>query len=342
MGTNRPNPSRAAPRLLPLLVIILLVLPAASALQPSQDTWPQFRGWDTRVGTSLSDIPDSNETLWSLDLPDQVQSSFSIVDGLALVGCDDGYLYCLDADTGDEVWTFETTNTVQSTPLISEGRVYFGASDGNAYCLDLENGSLIWSAETNQIVASPALWNDMVYFADQWGVVWALDAATGEEVWNDTLPLDVWASPNVVDGRLYIGDIAGNFRCYDATNGSLVWNRSWDGAEFYSTACVHNGRVLVGTGFHNTLECLDAGTGETIWTFEAFFEVYSSAAVSDGIIYIHSWDFLWALPWDDPDGDGTIAPGEVIWDFQTFDEQGGSSPVVYGDRLVVGSDVGHL
>ncbi len=350
MGTRRPNPCRAATRpyaarcllALLLVLILLLALPAASGLQPTSDSWPQFRGWDARVGTSLSNIPASNETLWSIDLTDQVQSSIAVVDGLALLGCDDGNLYCLDADTGDEVWRFETSNTVQSSPLVSDGRVYFGTSDGYGHCLDLANGTVIWSFATRQIVSSPALWNDTVYFADQWGNVWAVDADTGEEKWNETLPLDIWASPTVVAGLLYVGDIAGNFRCYDATNGDLVWNRTWQEAEIYSTAVVHNGRVLVGTGLHETLECLDAATGETIWTFNAYFEIYSSAAVSDGMVFIHSWDFLWALPWDDPNGDGVISPVEVLWDFQTFDFQGGSSPTVSGDRLVVGSDDGYL
>jgi len=348
MGTRRPNPCRAAPRpyaarvLLALLLVLVLLVPAAHGLQPAPDSWPQFRGWDTRVGTSLSAIPTSNETLWSIDLPDQVQSSIAVVDGLALVGCDDGNLYCLNADTGEEVWRFETTNTVQSSPLVSDGRVYFGTSDGYGHCLDLANGTVIWSFETRQIVSSPALWNDTVYFTDQWGNVWAVDANTGEEAWNATFPLDIWASPTVVAGRLYVGDIAGNFHCYDAVTGDLVWNRSWHESEIYSTAVVHNGRVLVGTGLHRTLECMDAATGDTIWSFKPDYEVYSTVAVSDGIIYVHTWDLLWAIPWDDPDDNGTIDSSDALWSFQTHDYQGGSSPAISGDRLVVGSDDGHL
>lgn len=345
MGSGRPIRHRATPRLCPLLLILVLaslLLPTSVALSPSGDEWPQFRGWDTRIGTSPSTIPETNETLWTLDLPDQIQSSVAVVDGMALVGCDDGNLYCLDADNGSEIWRFETANTVQSSPLVADGRVYFGSSDRNGYCLYLENGTEIWSIECNQIVSSPALWNDMVFFADQWGLVCAVNADDGSEVWNYTLPLDIWASPTVVDGSLYVGDIAGNFVCLDATDGAPKWNRSWDGGEIYSTAMVSDGRVLIGTGIHDTLECLDAATGDTIWSFDAYFEIYSSAAVAGDRVYIHSWDFIWCIPWDDPDGDGTIHPTEVIWDFETFDEQGGSSPVVAGDRLVVGSDDGHL
>jgi outer membrane protein assembly factor BamB len=345
MGTGRPNPRRAATRLRSLLLLLVaasLLIPSTTAVQPTEDEWPQFRGWDTRVGTSPSSIPDTNETLWSIDLPDQVQSSVSIVDGKALVGCDDGNLYCLDADTGGSIWQFETANVVQSTPLVSNGRVYFGSADRHGYCLDLESGAEIWSIESNQIVSSPALWNDMVYFTDQWGFVYAVDAEDGTEVWNHTLPLDIWATPTVIAGRLYVGDIGGNYVCLDATTGDEVWNRSFAGGEVYSTAMVHNGRVLIGTGIGMSLECMDAATGDTIWTFAAEEEIYSSVAVVGDLIYVHAWPHLWCLPWDDPDGDGTILPGDAIWTFKTHDEQGGSSPVVAGDRLVVGSDIGRL
>jgi outer membrane protein assembly factor BamB len=98
----------------------------------------------------------------------------------------------------------------------------------------------------------------------------------------------------------------------------------------------------VGTGIGETLECLDAATGDTIWSFAAGEEVYSTAAIDGDRIYVHAWPHLWCLPWDDPDGNGTIMPDETFWRFETHDEQGGSSPVVAGDRVVVGSDVGKL
>ena len=252
MGLAGPNPTRAAPRLraLPRLAVataalLLIVSSSATALAPTEESWPQFRGSDSRLGVAVSAIPLTNETLWELWLPDQVQSSFSVVGGRALVGCDDGTLYCLDADTGEQIWRFNTTNVVQSTPLVSDDLVYFGSSDGHGYCLRLGDGSKVWEMECNSIVASPALWNGTVYFADQWGTLCAVDAVTGTERWNDTFPLDIWASPTVVDGRLYIGDISGQFRCYDATTGRELWNRSWGVAEVYSSACVAGGMSTI-------------------------------------------------------------------------------------------------
>ncbi len=332
-------PGEGPARLLPILVVLgLLACAPASALSPTQTSWPQFRGDDARLGVGPSAIPDTNETLWSRELGEQVQGSFAVVGGRALVGCDDGRLYCLDADKGATLWTFETENAMQSTPAVDGDHVYVGGLDGSVYCLRLDDGSVVWSFPCGQVVSSPALWNGTVVFADQDGRACALDAATGAEVWNATLPGPAWASPTVVGGRVYVGDIWGGFSCLDASNGTVLWDEFWEGSEVYSSAAVSNGRVLVGTGMGKTLRCLDALTGDEVWTFEPGHEVYSSTTVAGGVIYCHSWSYLWAVPWDDPDGSGTVTPEEALWSFETHDFQGGSSPAVSGDRLVVGSD----
>lgn len=48
------------------------------------------------------------------------------------------------------------------------------------------------------------------------------------------------------------------------------------------------------------------------------------------------------MPADDPDGDGFISPGEMLWSFQTMDFEGGSSPLVTDNMVIVGSSDGNL
>jgi len=341
-GGARALGTGARPILLTITVACALASPWAAALSPTESSWPQFRGDDARLGVAVSAIPSSNTTLWERDLDNQVQGSFAVVGGRALVGSDDNRLYCLNADNGETLWTFETGNSVQSTPLVDGDRVYIGGLDGHLYCLRLDNGSLIWAFSCGMVVSSPALFNGTVFFGDQSGYVWGVDAATGVERWNRSFDGQVWASPTVVGGRVYIGDVAGNFKCLDASDGSDVWSKHWEGADIYSSAAVANGRVLVGTGLLDLLMCLDASTGDELWRFGPGQHVYSSAAVFNGVVYCHSWMFLWAVPWDDPDGSGSITPEEALWSFPTDDVQGGSSAAVSGGRVVVGTDAGRL
>jgi outer membrane protein assembly factor BamB len=52
-----------------------------------------------------------------------------------------------------------------------------------------------------------------------------------------------------------------------------------------STPAIHNGLVFI-PDYGRQVHCLDAKTGETIWTREIQGEVWSSALVADGKVYV--------------------------------------------------------
>jgi len=92
---------------------------------------------------------------------------------VVMFGCDDGYLYCLNAADGAELWKFQAAPNVKK--VMGFGRL----------------GS-VWP-----IWASPVAYGGKVYFAagylPSWCLyVYCLDAATGEVVWrNDGRMVDV-------------------------------------------------------------------------------------------------------------------------------------------------------
>ncbi len=57
----------------------------------------------------------------------------------------DHKLYALDAATGAERWSFFTGGPVRFAPAVQDGRVFFGSDDGFVRCLELESGALVWS-----------------------------------------------------------------------------------------------------------------------------------------------------------------------------------------------------
>ncbi|MEI7728467.1 MAG: PQQ-binding-like beta-propeller repeat protein [Verrucomicrobiota bacterium] len=50
----------------------------------------------------------------------------------------------LDAATGKPRWSFVAGGRVDTPPSIAQGRCFFGAHDGYVYCLDVETGELAW------------------------------------------------------------------------------------------------------------------------------------------------------------------------------------------------------
>ncbi len=121
---------------------------------------------------------------------------------------DQNKLVAFDTDTGDELWTVYAEAPVRLPPAAWKGRVYFCSDDGFLYCVNVQSGKLLWKfrgapgaqhALGNRRLTSawparggPVVRDDKVYFAASiWPLmgtfIYALDAETGEISWvNDS------------------------------------------------------------------------------------------------------------------------------------------------------------
>ena len=74
------------------------------------------------------------------------------------------------------------------------------------------------------VESSPAVVNGVVYVGSGDGNVYALNAASGVQLWNYTTGGEVDSSPAVVNGVVYVGSGDGNVYALNATNGAKLWN----------------------------------------------------------------------------------------------------------------------
>ena len=49
-------------------------------------------------------------------------------------------------DTGEEKWKFYTEGPVRFSPACSNGKLYAGSDDGYLYCLEAQTGKLLWKS----------------------------------------------------------------------------------------------------------------------------------------------------------------------------------------------------
>jgi outer membrane protein assembly factor BamB len=345
-----------------LIIVAPRILPVSgaagtTALGPASQ-WDTFHGNAARTGWAAGPAPVHNDTLWTFEPGGPVQSSPVVSGGPLLIGADNGRLFALSPSTGRELWnrSFGEFATLQSTPAVHGDTLFVGCQNGSGsglFALDSSDGSVLWSVpDDTGIAASPAWKDGVVYSASLNGTVLAANATTGAVLWQTGYDGEVWSSPALDDNCLYAGTNTGRLFSLWQDDGSERWNLTYPGGwTVYSTPAVAAGTVYA--GFSNYGEhagevvAVNASTGAVVW--KRFSEgMYSTPAVTGEAVYVHAWNktaggsFLEALPLRDPNGDGVISQGELLWSFQTMDFEGGSSPLVTDNLVLVGSSDGNL
>ncbi|MDP6414650.1 MAG: PQQ-dependent dehydrogenase, methanol/ethanol family, partial [Gammaproteobacteria bacterium] len=173
---------------------------------------------------------------------------------LSYRGTLDGWGYSpldqIDADNVSElepVWTFSTgvNGGHESPPIVNDGVMFITTPGNLVYAMDAATGEMLWRYQhdlpqaliafhrTNRGVA---LYDDKVYTATLDARVVALDANSGEKVWDTTVQDNsfgyyITMAPLAIDGKIMVGasggelGIRGFVVALDAETGEEVWRR---------------------------------------------------------------------------------------------------------------------
>jgi outer membrane protein assembly factor BamB len=164
----------------------------------------------------------------------------------------------------------------------------------------------------NRVVSSPVMQGEVVFFGSDDGNVYAVDAASGRQLWKHATRGPVAASPAVEGDTVYVGSYDGHFYALNARTGALRWKfatggerrfeakglHGWQPASqtffdpfdvFLSSPVVVGGAVYFGSGDGN-LYALDTASGALKWKFRTGDVVHSSPAYAEGVLYFGSWD----------------------------------------------------
>ncbi|MCA9412230.1 MAG: PQQ-binding-like beta-propeller repeat protein [Candidatus Omnitrophica bacterium] len=79
--------------------------------------------------TQKGDITKSGK-IWTYDKINRSISTASIVDGLLFIADYDGFIHCLDAETGEPYWVHDTMSHIWSSTFVADGKIYLGNEDG--------------------------------------------------------------------------------------------------------------------------------------------------------------------------------------------------------------------
>jgi len=184
-----------------------------------------------------------------------------------------------------------------------------------------------------QVRSSAVAWGGIIYFASDYGRVYAVNVSTGREVWNYTTGTEVWATPLVTEDRIFIGSADNNFYALNRLNGPPVWVNQTEN-DVHSSAKIHNGVVVFGS-LDGSLYFLDADTGnEAVPPFRTGGQIHGTPAIVDETVVIGSDDGkVYRV---------SLMDGSEIWNFTGSPIQPGdvkySSAAIYGNNVYIGSN----
>jgi outer membrane protein assembly factor BamB len=197
----------------------------------------------------------------------------------------------------------------------------------------------------NLLEFPPAIAYGRLYFTNNSGVMFAVNAKTGKRAWKQPIGRCVAASPAVADGTVYQsflnrppcnskakpGRLEGEVIAFAAGFGKIRWRTRIGPTE--SSPLVADGLVYVGD-WRGRVYALDQATGRVRWTFQGKGRIKGAVAKSGNRVYVGTYDgYLYAL---------RATTGKVIWRTRTQDRLGGrgylySTPTVAYGRVYIGS-----
>ncbi|MFH1415962.1 MAG: PQQ-binding-like beta-propeller repeat protein [Elusimicrobiota bacterium] len=191
------------------------------------------------------------------------------------------------------IFIMKTPGETKSWPMFMGNRARTG------YTYEQAGGTLTvqWHYDKNEmlfsdVVASPVVKDGIVYIATLSGAVYAFNAKTGGDVWQESLENaeDIYSTPAVENGSIYVfskDNDSGEAYSFDAADGENInWNIEFKGQNV-SSPLISDGYIYIGRGGQYTdIKGIRLSDGNVVYSFDTGQPVQSSPLLYNGQLYI--------------------------------------------------------
>ncbi len=227
------------------------------------------------------------------------------------------------------------------------GLVLLGTTRGEVIALDAGDGTERWRAEvSSEVLSRPTTADDAVIAQTADGRLVALEAADGSQRWAydsqvPLLTLRGTAAPVVESGLVFAGFGDGNVTAIEVRSGAPIWRQrimlpqgrteldrmvDVDGTPLLASG------LLLAASFQGRLKAMNPTDGRVVWDIEA--SSYLDLAEGYGHVYLVSDD--------DVVNAFAIASAAAAWQQENLRNRRLTSPLAFGNYLLVGDEEGWL
>lgn len=212
----------------------------------------------------------------------------------------DAKLIALSVANGNQMWSKSRNDKIAwSSPIIAKAAgqqavIVMGNPAITAY--SVSNGEELWRVEcmSGEVGSSPCAANGVVYGASEYATCVAINAETGEKIWEASDCLPECSSPVATKDLLYVATSYGAVCAYNTEDGSVVKQHELT-TPFYSSPIIADGKIYL---FSNSGKCYIFSTGKDfnlITSFETGENTFATPAFTDGMMVVRTDKSLYVV-----------------------------------------------
>ena len=209
-------------------------------------------------------------------------------------------LIALSTINGIQLWSKSRKDKIAwSSPIIAKASgqqavIVMGNPAITAY--SVSNGSELWRVEcmSGEVGSSPCASNGIIFGASEYATCIAINAATGEKLWEAGDCLPECSSPVATKDMLYVATSYGAVCAYDAKDGKVVKQHELS-TPFYSSPVIADGKIWL---FSNSGKCYIFSTGKDfklITSFETGEKTFATPAFTDNMMVVRTDKSLYVV-----------------------------------------------
>ena len=289
--------------------------------------WPLYGATEarTQAPTEIRLRPPFR-LVWSRGLGHLIEFPAVVADGFAYIGNARGTIRAISMRDGKFAWSHLTPGfpRMASSPAVYGNQIVYHTMSGGVYLLNRTNGHVEWSWNSGSAIeSSPIVVNGIDYFGTASGEMYALDLRTHRVKWRKSLGAKITSSAAIAGGRLFIGDYSGRLWALSPASGATRWVGQVDG-KIYGTPAVAGGKVFVPSVAYSFSAF--STSGRRLWRIPTGSYVYSSPAVSDGVVCFGAYNGVFY--------GASAGSGRVLWRVSTGGAVSGAAVIVGGVAYV--------